>query len=44
MQAAQRVAEAVKTGAYKKTKQFAGTLFGNIEEKQCCPAGSECCP
>lgn len=44
MQAALRVAEAVKTGAYKKAMQFAGALFGDIEEERCCPAGSDCCP
>lgn len=44
MRAALRVAEAVKTGGYKKARQFAGALFGDIGEERCCPAGSECCP
>ncbi len=44
MNAAIQVAEAVKTGAHKKAKQFAGNLFGEVEEERCCPAGSECCP
>ncbi len=44
MQAAIQVAEAVKTGAYKKATQFAGNLFGDVKEERCCPVGSECCP
>ncbi len=44
MSAAIQVAEAVKTGAYKKAKQFAGGLFGEVKEERCCPVGSECCP
>lgn len=44
MSAAIGVAEAVKTGAYKKAKQFAGNLFGDVKEERCCPVGSECCP
>jgi AhpD family alkylhydroperoxidase len=44
MQAAIQVAEGVKTGAAKKTKQNAGSLFGDVKEERCCPVGSECCP
>jgi AhpD family alkylhydroperoxidase len=44
MRDAIQVADAVKTGAYKKSKLFAGNLFGNVEDERCCPAGSECCP
>jgi len=44
MQAAIHVAETVKTGAYKKTKQFTSNLFGDIKEERCCPVGSDCCP
>ncbi len=44
MQAAIQVAEAVKVGASKKSKDFAENIFGNIKEERCCPAGSECCP
>jgi hypothetical protein len=44
MEAALRVAEAVKNGAYKKTRQFADKLFGQVEEEKCCPEGSPCCP
>jgi AhpD family alkylhydroperoxidase len=44
MAAAIKVAEAVKTGAHKKTMQFAGNLFGGVKEERCCPVGSECCP
>jgi len=44
MRAAIQVAEAVKTGAYGKAKQSTSNLFGEIREKKCCPAGSECCP
>jgi AhpD family alkylhydroperoxidase len=40
MQTAIQVAESVKTGAYNKTKHNAGSLFGNIKEAKCCPAGS----
>ena len=43
MQAAIRVAEAVREGASKKTKAFADDLFGPIKEERCCPAGSACC-
>jgi AhpD family alkylhydroperoxidase len=41
MQAAIQVAESVKMGAYKKTKQNAGNLFGDIKEEKCCPVGTE---
>ncbi len=44
MNAAIRVAEAVKTGAYRKAKASASNLFGNVNEERCCPAGSDCCP
>jgi len=44
MQAAIQVAEAVKAGASKKSKDFAENLFGNIKKERCCPAGSECRP
>jgi len=40
MQAAIQVAESVKMGAYKKTKQIAGNLFGDVKEEKCCPVGS----
>ncbi len=43
MQAAIRVAEAVREGASKKNKAFTETLFGAIKEERCCPAGSACC-
>jgi len=43
MLAAIQVVEGVKTGAAAKTKQNAGSLFGDIMEERCCPAGSECC-
>lgn len=43
MQAAIRVAEAVREGAGKKNKQFAENLFGAIKAERCCPAGSSCC-
>lgn len=44
MNAAIRVAEAVKTGAYRKAKDSASNLFGDVKEERCCPAGSDCCP
>ncbi len=44
MRAAIQVAEAVRTGAHKKAKQYANDMFGDIREENCCPAGSECCP
>ncbi len=44
MNAAIKVAEAVKTGAHKKAVQFASNLFGEATEERCCPVGSECCP
>ncbi len=44
MNAAIRIAEAVKTGAYSKAKESAGKLFGGVKEERCCPAGSPCCP
>ena len=44
MQAAIQVADAVRTGAHKKAKQYARDLFGEVKEGQCCPVGSECCP
>lgn len=44
MLAAIQVAEAVKVGAAKKSKDFAENRFGNIKEERCCPIGSECCP
>ena len=44
MRAAIKVAEAVKAGASKKSRDFAENLLGNIKEERCCPAGSECCP
>jgi AhpD family alkylhydroperoxidase len=37
------VAEAVKTGAYKKAREFAVNLFGDVKEERCCPVGSACC-
>jgi AhpD family alkylhydroperoxidase len=40
MQAAIQVAESVKMGAYKKTKQYAGNLFGDVKEEKCCPVGT----
>lgn len=43
MQAAIRVAEAVREGAAKKNKAFSEELFGSIKEERCCPAGSACC-
>ncbi len=43
MQAAIRVAEAVREGAAKKNKEFTENLFGPIKEERCCPAGSACC-
>ncbi len=43
MQAAIRVAEAVREGAAKKNKDFTESLFGTIKEERCCPAGSACC-
>jgi len=43
MQAAIRVAEAVREGAGRKNKEFAAELFGSIKEERCCPAGSACC-
>ncbi len=44
MNAAIKVAEAVKAGAHKKAMQFASNLFGEVKEERCCPVGSECCP
>ncbi len=44
MAAAIKVAEAVKTGAHKKTMQFSGDLFGGVKEERCFPVESECCP
>lgn len=44
MNAAIKVAEAVKTGANKKAVQFASNLFGEVIEERCCPVGSDCCP
>ncbi len=44
MRAAIQVAEAVKTGASKKSKLLAGNLFGEVKDEGCCPVGSECCP
>jgi len=44
MTAAIKVAEAVRTGAHRKTMQFAGNLFGEVKEERCCTVGSECCP
>ncbi len=44
MLAAIRVAEAVREGAGRKTREFAEGLFGSIREERCCPAGSACCP
>jgi len=44
MQAAIQVAEGVKTGAYKKSKQFASNLSGDVKDERCCSVGSECCP
>ena len=44
MLAAVQVAEDVKTGAAARTRQKAGSLFGEIMESSCCPAGSECRP
>ncbi len=41
--AAIEVAEAVKTGAYKKAREFAINVFGDVKEERCCPVGSECC-
>ena len=43
MQAAIRVAEAVREGASKKSDEFAENLFGSIEKERCCPVGSACC-
>ena len=43
MLAAIQVAENVKTGAATRTRNSAGSLFGEIMEARCCPAGSECC-
>ncbi len=43
MQAAIRVADAVKTGAGKRAKQYAEGIFGAVHAEQCCPPGSECC-
>jgi AhpD family alkylhydroperoxidase len=43
MQAAIRVAEAVREGAAKKNKEFAENLFGTTKEERCCPEGSACC-
>ena len=44
MLAAIEVAEAVRTGAHRKARQYATELFGEVKEEQCCPVGSECCP
>jgi AhpD family alkylhydroperoxidase len=44
MRAAIQVAEAVKAGASKKSRDFAESLFGNVKEERCCPADSECRP
>ncbi len=44
MQAAIRVADAVKQGAAKKTQEFTENQFGAIKAERCCPAGSACCP
>lgn len=43
MQAAIRVADAVREGAGKKSKEFAENLFGPIKAERCCQAGSSCC-
>ncbi len=42
MQDAIQVAEAVKTGANGKAKQFASKLFGDVKEGRGCAGGSEC--
>ncbi len=44
MNAAIRVADAVKTGAYRKAKDSASNMFGEVNEERCCPEGSSCCP
>ena len=44
MRSAIEVAEGIKTGAYNRTRKYAGNLFGSVKEEKCCPAGSECCP
>ena len=44
MRAAIEVAESVKKGAYDKTKESAGNLFGDLKEQKCCSEGSKCCP
>ena len=44
MLAAIQVAEGVKTAAANMTKKNADSLFGEVQEKRCCAAGSECCP
>jgi hypothetical protein len=43
MQAAIRVADAVREGAGKKNKEFAKNLFGSGTAQRCCPPGSACC-
>lgn len=43
MQAAIRVADAVREGAGRKNKEFAENLFGTIKAERCCPPGSACC-
>ena len=43
MQAAIRIADAVREGAARKNRAFAEELFGSIKPDPCCPAGSSCC-
>ena len=40
MLSAIEVADAVKRGAYNKTKEDASKLFGEITATGCCPAGN----
>ena len=40
-----RVADTVREGAGKKSREFAEGLFGPMKSgpERCCPAGSSCC-
>jgi AhpD family alkylhydroperoxidase len=43
--AALKVAEGVVTGARNVSKSEAEAIFGTrVEEGNCCPEGSDCCP
>ena len=44
MRGAINVAKQVRAGATQKTESFARDLFGQTDDRPCCPPGSSCCP